>query len=173
VTDPRVRLLENANARHMTPDWFEGDRIALAAVDVSFISLRLILPALAGTLAPGACVVALVKPQFEAAPDEVGAGGVVRVRSVHRQVLEELACFADQGGWRPLGLCASPLTGPAGNLEFFLLIDRAAAPSSRSACADLAIERVLNAAYTGLKSPGGAPIISTEPHDSTPGDVPT
>ena len=78
--DPRVRLREQANARELTPDWLDGERVDCIAVYVSFISLRLILPRLAAVLAPDGWVLALVKTQFEAGPQDVGRGGVVRDR---------------------------------------------------------------------------------------------
>lgn len=122
--DPRVELLENFNARHLDREALGGRLAALAVVDVSFISLRLILPALAGVLAPGGRVVALVKPQFEAGRRDVGSGGIVRDAAVHRRVLEELSAHATTEGWRVRGAMASPLLGGKGNLEFFLDLDR-------------------------------------------------
>jgi 23S rRNA (cytidine1920-2'-O)/16S rRNA (cytidine1409-2'-O)-methyltransferase len=142
--DPRVRVIENANARELAPAWLAGERVGLAVVDVSFISLRLIIPPLAAVLAPGGTVVALIKPQFEAGPADVGKGGVVRRRSVHRRVLEETLAFARAGGWAALGLCPSPLLGPAGNVEFFLRLARAAEASEPG---EIAIETALNEAY--------------------------
>jgi 23S rRNA (cytidine1920-2'-O)/16S rRNA (cytidine1409-2'-O)-methyltransferase len=146
--DPRVTLREQANARFLTPDWVDGEAVDLIVIDVSFISLRLVLPPLAGLLAPGGSVVALVKPQFEAGPADVGAGGVVRERRVHRRVLEEMVAFVRENGWRVLGLCISPLPGPAGNREFFLWLDRAGARQELSPeQIQIAIERVLDEAY--------------------------
>jgi 23S rRNA (cytidine1920-2'-O)/16S rRNA (cytidine1409-2'-O)-methyltransferase len=109
--DPRVTLREQANARFLTPDWVDGEAMDLIVIDVSFISLRLVLPPLAAVLAPRGMVVALVKPQFEAGPHDVGEGGVVRERPVHRRVLEEMTAFVRAEGWRILGLCLSSLPG--------------------------------------------------------------
>jgi 23S rRNA (cytidine1920-2'-O)/16S rRNA (cytidine1409-2'-O)-methyltransferase len=151
--DPRVHAIENANARELAPGWLDGERVGLAVVDVSFISLRLVVPPLAAVLAPGGTVVALVKPQFEAGPADVGKGGVVRRREVHRRVLEEAVAFARAGGWAVLGLCPSPLMGPAGNVEFFLRLARAAeAPEPE----EIAIEAALNEAYN-LKNASPSP----------------
>jgi len=149
--DPRVTLREQANARHLTPDWLDGQTVDLIVIDVSFISLRLILPLLTEVLAAGGTVVALVKPQFEAGRREVGKGGVVRERGVHRRVLTEVARFALESGWRVLGLCPSPLLGPAGNREFFLHLaarrDLGAPPGLAEAALEIAIERTLDEAY--------------------------
>jgi 23S rRNA (cytidine1920-2'-O)/16S rRNA (cytidine1409-2'-O)-methyltransferase len=89
-----------------------------ATIDTSFISLKLVLPAVARLLAPGAWVVALVKPQFEAGAEQVGKGGVVRDPKVHAAVLRDVLVFAIGVGLAPHGLARSPITGPAGNVEF-------------------------------------------------------
>jgi predicted rRNA methylase YqxC with S4 and FtsJ domains len=89
-----------------------------ATIDVSFISLRLVLPAVQRLISPDAWIVALVKPQFEAGVDQVGKGGVVRDPAVHVAVLREVLGFAAQIGLAPHGLARSPITGPAGNVEF-------------------------------------------------------
>jgi 23S rRNA (cytidine1920-2'-O)/16S rRNA (cytidine1409-2'-O)-methyltransferase len=96
------------------------EAVSLATVDVAFISLRLVLPAIAGVLAPDGEVVALVKPQFEAGPADVGKGGVVRNPAVHRRVLHEALAAARAAGLAPAGLTASPIRGQAGNVEFLL-----------------------------------------------------
>jgi 23S rRNA (cytidine1920-2'-O)/16S rRNA (cytidine1409-2'-O)-methyltransferase len=121
--DPRVVSRERTNARGLTPALL-GEFVALAVIDVSFISLRLVLPPTAACLEPGGRVVALVKPQFEAGRGRA-PGGVVRDRAVHREVLAGALDHARAAGLAPQGLVASPLLGPAGNREFFLL---AAAP---------------------------------------------
>lgn len=127
--DPRVVSLERTNARHLTETSLP-ERVALATVDVSFISLSLILPALARILAPGAQVLALVKPQFEAGPAQVHRG-VVRDPAVHRDVLTQTDAVAAALGWSRRGACVSPLRGPAGNREFFLLWDTAGSGEPR------------------------------------------
>jgi 23S rRNA (cytidine1920-2'-O)/16S rRNA (cytidine1409-2'-O)-methyltransferase len=147
--DPRVTLREQANARFLSNEWTDGEAMDLVVIDVSFISLRLVLPPLAGVLAPEGAVVALVKPQFEAGPADVGQGGVVRDRKVHRRVLDEIIAFALQSEWRVLGLSLSQLPGPAGNREFFLWLDRAGQrPQLSAEEIQIAIERVLDEAYT-------------------------
>ena len=118
-SDPRVTVMERTNARFMEPNWFP-EQPQFASVDVSFISLRLILPPLARCLSENAAVVALVKPQFEAGRAEVGKNGVVRDPELHKQILEELQGFFQTLGLAVRGVCASPLLGPAGNREFFI-----------------------------------------------------
>ncbi|MCR4391370.1 MAG: TlyA family RNA methyltransferase [Candidatus Acetothermia bacterium] len=117
--DPRVVVREGLNARYLRPEDI-GAPVDLATVDVSFISLRLILPPLRGIVKPQGDVVALVKPQFEAGRGSV-RGGVVRDPAVHREVLIGIAAFArEELGWSVRGATPSPLLGPAGNREFFL-----------------------------------------------------
>ena len=117
--DPRVVSLERTNARNLRADSLPGG-VALAAIDVSFISLRLILGPVVRCFGPsGGSIVALVKPQFEAGRGATDRG-VVRDPAVHRQVLEDVARHAADIGLVPLGVVASPLLGPQGNREFFL-----------------------------------------------------
>jgi 23S rRNA (cytidine1920-2'-O)/16S rRNA (cytidine1409-2'-O)-methyltransferase len=94
--------------------------VDLATIDVSFISLKLILPAVKGWLRPGGQIVALVKPQFEAGRELVGKGGVVRDPAVHRMVLNGIIAWAESQGLGLMGLVRSPITGPAGNVEFLV-----------------------------------------------------
>lgn len=116
-TDERVVVLERTNIRQLTtlPEHTLAD---CGVVDVSFISLKLVLPAMQQLLKPDAWIVALVKPQFEAGQQDVGRGGVVRDPRVHRRVLHEILEFAANIGLTPHGLTLSPITGPAGNREF-------------------------------------------------------
>jgi len=129
-TDPRVVVHEGLNARHLSFDDI-GELVDLATLDVSFISLRLVLPPLKGIVRPCGDVIALVKPQFEAGRDKVGKGGVVRDPKVHREVLEGIARFAREGlDWSVAGAIRSPLLGPAGNVEFFFhLLPRPGKPA--------------------------------------------
>lgn len=122
--DPRVTLLERTNARYLDalPD---DQRVDLVTVDVSFISLRLILPAIVRWLRPTGAVIALIKPQFEAGREQVGKGGVVRDPAIHRQVLETLLDWMAAEGWAVKGLIRSPITGPKGNVEFLCWLSRA------------------------------------------------
>jgi 23S rRNA (cytidine1920-2'-O)/16S rRNA (cytidine1409-2'-O)-methyltransferase len=114
-TDPRVVVMERVNVRYLTD---LPEPIDLATLDLSFISLKLVLPTVVGWLKPGANVVALIKPQFEAGRQQVGKGGVVRDAEVHRAVLNEVLAWALDHGLTAQGLVLSPLKGPAGNVEF-------------------------------------------------------
>ncbi len=115
--DERVVVMERTNARYLES---LPEPIDLVTIDASFISLKLIFPAVVKWLKPGASVVALVKPQFEAGKKQVGKGGVVRDPSVHRQVLEKAVYDATENGLAVFGLTVSSITGPAGNHEFLL-----------------------------------------------------
>ncbi|HKH68501.1 MAG TPA: SAM-dependent methyltransferase, partial [Reyranella sp.] len=97
------------------------ERPDLAVVDVSFISLRLVLPAIFTLLKPEARIIALVKPQFEAGRREVGKGGVVRDAAVHRRILQELSEWSRDKPWQMRHVLESPIKGPAGNIEFLTL----------------------------------------------------
>ena len=116
-SDARVVVMERVNVRYLESLPEQPD---LCVVDVSFISLRLVLPVLHRLSAGAAECVALVKPQFEAGREQVGKGGVVRDDRVRRQVLSDVIAAASEMGWRPRGLARSPITGPAGNVEFLL-----------------------------------------------------
>lgn len=122
-TDPRVRLMEQTNARHLALDQLAGRRPELVVMDVSFISIRLLLPALAGVLAPGGRILTLVKPQFEAGRGRIGSGGIVRDPAVHREVLESAVAHCLAEGWEVSGVTVSAVPGGGGNIEFFLLLD--------------------------------------------------
>lgn len=119
--DPRVTVMERHNARYMEPAWFDGP-FDFASIDVSFISLQLILPPLKVCLKPHGQVVALIKPQFEAGRGQVGKNGVVRDASIHRDVCINIIRFAQQAGFRVEDLSFSPITGPKGNIEFLLFL---------------------------------------------------
>lgn len=121
--DPRVIVLERHNARNMEPSWYEG-YLDFASVDVSFISLKLILAPLYDCLKQGGIVVALVKPQFEAGRDKVGKNGVVRSPETHRGVLTDIALFSEKSGYAIIGMDYSPITGPKGNIEFLLILKK-------------------------------------------------
>jgi 23S rRNA (cytidine1920-2'-O)/16S rRNA (cytidine1409-2'-O)-methyltransferase len=123
-TDPRVVCLEGVNARLLTPDDLPADlrQFDVITVDVSFISLRLVLPVLPALLRAGGHVVALVKPQFEAGREEVGKGGIVRDAEVQRRTVDEVAAAAHQVGLERIAAEPSPVTGAEGNREFLLLL---------------------------------------------------
>jgi 23S rRNA (cytidine1920-2'-O)/16S rRNA (cytidine1409-2'-O)-methyltransferase len=119
-TDERVEVRERTNVRHLQPGDLPPPPPDLVVADLSFISLRLVLPALRAVADPWADHVLLVKPQFEAGPDRVGAGGVVRDPEVWRDALEAVQAAAAVEGLGLAGAAVSPLPGPAGNVEFFL-----------------------------------------------------
>ncbi|MFQ5886650.1 MAG: TlyA family RNA methyltransferase [Anaerolineae bacterium] len=119
--DPRVVVLERTNIRYLES---LPEPIDLATIDVSFISLELVLPPTLNFLKPEGQIIALVKPQFEAGRKQIGKGGVVKDPEVHRQVLHRVARVAQDLGLRILGLIPSPLLGPAGNAEFFIYLTR-------------------------------------------------
>jgi len=113
--DPRVVVMERVNARYLER---LPELVDITTIDVSFISLTLILPRVYDWLREGGHVVALIKPQFEAGPRQVGKGGVVRDPTVHRQVLEKVLGWAAEHGFAVRGVMPSPILGPAGNQEF-------------------------------------------------------
>jgi len=117
-SDPRVVVMENTNARYLTPEEIP-EPADFCSIDTSFISLRLILPPLKNLIRPGGHIVSLIKPQFEAGKEQVGKGGVVRDPAIHQEVIERIKTFGTQElGFQWLELCTSPITGPAGNVEF-------------------------------------------------------
>jgi 23S rRNA (cytidine1920-2'-O)/16S rRNA (cytidine1409-2'-O)-methyltransferase len=130
--DPRVTVLERTHVRDLDPSRLPYSPEVVSA-DLSFISLRLAVPALARCAAPGADFLLLVKPQFEAGREEVGKGGVVADPEVWGRAIRSVAAACSEQGVVPRGVMASPLPGPAGNVEFFLW--------ARKAGADLAVER--------------------------------
>jgi 23S rRNA (cytidine1920-2'-O)/16S rRNA (cytidine1409-2'-O)-methyltransferase len=115
--DPRVVIRDRVNIRHLDA---LPELIDLAVLDVSFISLTLVLPVVKRLLQPRGQCVALIKPQFEAGRTQVGRGGIVRDASVHRAVIEKIAQHAQANDWRVRGVCRSPITGADGNVEFFI-----------------------------------------------------
>ena len=125
-TDPRVVSLEGVNARHLRPEDLPDDlrQFDLVTIDVSFISLALILPVVPPVLAATGQVIALVKPQFEAGRQEVGKGGIVRDPDVHTRVVDDVAAAANRVGLERVGLETSPVTGAEGNVEFLLHLSR-------------------------------------------------
>ena len=115
--DPRVTVMERTNARALTPAQFERHP-TLTVMDVSFISIKLILPVAAGIMGEQGRFLTLIKPQFEAGRGQVGKNGVVRDPETHRRVLREICLFALTFGWHVKNLTFSPIKGPAGNIEF-------------------------------------------------------
>ncbi|TLS36381.1 TlyA family RNA methyltransferase [Pseudalkalibacillus caeni] len=120
--DPRVVVMERTNFRYVTSEDLKQDQPDFATIDVSFISLRLILPVLKTVLASKGEVVALVKPQFEAGKEDVGKKGIVKDPRIHRRVLEEMVEFAKKQSYKVKSLSFSPITGGEGNIEFLLYL---------------------------------------------------
>lgn len=119
--NPRVVVMEKTNARFIET---LPEQVDLVVIDVSFISLSLMFPVVAKILKPGGVCVPLIKPQFEAGRDEIGKGGVIRDPAIHRLVLERTIVLAQTNGLATVGLVASPLQGPAGNIEFLAKLER-------------------------------------------------
>ena len=128
-SDPRVVPIERTNIRYLE-SLPNGTRADLAVIDASFISLKLVLPATVRLLKPDAQIIALIKPQFEAAPAQIDQGGVVRDAQVHRSVLEEILDFANSHQLRVLNLMVPPAPCPAGNIEFLFWLGMAQFQSS-------------------------------------------
>ena len=142
-SDPRVVCMERTNARFLEAGQFDP-RPVFGATDVSFISLKAVLPAALGVLdGNDAAFVALVKPQFEADKADVGEHGVVRERRVHAQVLRDIADFIPTTGWTLQGVDYSPIQGPEGNIEFLFFLTR------NGDCAINMIENAINVTIDG------------------------
>jgi 23S rRNA (cytidine1920-2'-O)/16S rRNA (cytidine1409-2'-O)-methyltransferase len=150
--DPRVVVMERTNARFVAA---LPEAVQIVTIDASFISVRLLLPVVQGWLTPGADLIALIKPQFEAGREDVGKGGVVKSTDVHRRVLTEVLTFAHSIGLSVQGLVRSPLKGPAGNIEFLAWLHS-------GATATPAIE-ISAAVETALYSPDPQPPAHTSP----------
>ena len=125
-TDPRVVCMERTNIRYVTHELIP-EEMDIAVADLSFISLRLVLPAICSLLKPGAPMVCLVKPQFEAGKEKVGKKGVVRDPAVHAEVLREFLRYAPECGFGVKGLDFSPIRGPEGNIEYLAWLEKGAA----------------------------------------------
>lgn len=123
--DPRVVCLEKTNFRYVTREQIP-DEIDFASCDVSFISLKLILPAAIGLLKSRGRMVCLIKPQFEAGREKVGKKGVVRDPAVHAEVINTVLGYAAESGFKVLGLSYSPIKGPEGNIEYLLYLEKPA-----------------------------------------------
>lgn len=118
-SDPRVTVIERTNIRDVTLETIGGP-VDLVVADLSFISLATVLPALTGCARPDADIVPMVKPQFEVGREQVGAGGVVSDPGLRAEAVLGVAARADALGWQTVGVTASPLPGPSGNVEYFL-----------------------------------------------------
>ncbi len=145
--DDRVVVHEGINARYLA---FEdiGEELAVATIDVSFISLRLILPRLAKVVSNEGDIIALIKPQFEAGRANVGKGGIVRDKGVHLSVLESIQRFSSQQTrWRAINADYSPILGSAGNIEFLFHLRQDTVPAK-----DLDLDRLVESAHEKLTS---------------------
>lgn len=152
-SDERVVSMERHNARMMESAWFD-ETPSFASCDVSFISIRLILPPMFSVLEEGGRAVVLVKPQFEAGRSKVGKNGVVREKSTHLEVLVSAARMAADTGFSILAMDFSPITGPKGNIEFLLYLQKSASPDAGAIPPDgikAAAEAVVDAAHESLE----------------------
>jgi 23S rRNA (cytidine1920-2'-O)/16S rRNA (cytidine1409-2'-O)-methyltransferase len=151
-TDGRVVVHERTNVRTLTPEVI-GGVVDLTVADLSFISLRLVLPALAACTAAGGDLALMVKPQFEVGKERVGTGGVVRDWRLRAEAVLDVAAVAASLGLGVAGVTASPLPGPSGNVEFFVWFRRDAPPADRAE-----IERVVAAGPSGAVASAGSPL---------------
>jgi len=118
-----VVVIERTNIRHMAAEAIP-EPVDLVTVDVSFISLKIVVPAVTVFMGRGAQILALIKPQFEVGRNQVGKGGVVRDSALHKEVIEQLSAFFQGKGLTSGGVLPSPILGPKGNREFFILLER-------------------------------------------------
>jgi 23S rRNA (cytidine1920-2'-O)/16S rRNA (cytidine1409-2'-O)-methyltransferase len=123
VLSPRVVVFEKTNIRYLGPDQIE-EPINGAVIDVSFISLKLVIPPVSHLLLDHAFIIALIKPQFEVGKDQVGKGGVVRDPSLREEVVANLSRFFQEAGWHSEGCTPSPILGPKGNQEYLIYLKR-------------------------------------------------
>jgi 23S rRNA (cytidine1920-2'-O)/16S rRNA (cytidine1409-2'-O)-methyltransferase len=143
-TDPRVQVFDRTNVRALTPDQIGGQAL-LTVADLSFISLRLVLPALIACTDPDGDLLPMVKPQFEVGRDRLGSGGVVRDPHLRAEAVIEVARLAARHGWQVSGVARSALPGPAGNVEFFLWLRRL----GQAVLAESEIEAIVTTAPEG------------------------
>lgn len=147
--DERVVVMERVNFRYSKPEDFTEGIPEFAMTDVSFISLELILPPMFEIIKPGSSAVCLIKPQFEAGPENVGKKGIVRDRQVHEDVINKIISFAYKTGFNVLNLDFSPIKGGEGNIEFLVHIEKPA-DSENSISDTISVKRVLEEAYSNL-----------------------
>lgn len=149
--DPRVVVMERTNFRYVTPADLHEGMPNFASIDVSFISLRLILPVLKELLVANSDVVALVKPQFEAGREQVGKKGIVRDPLVHQQVLQSMMDFSLQTGYDVMDASFSPITGGDGNIEFLLHLRWTGVKEHGENLLDMSAAEVVEMAHETLK----------------------
>ncbi|MFF0123722.1 TlyA family RNA methyltransferase [Micromonospora arida] len=155
-TNERVRVLERTNVRTLDADAIGGP-VDLTVADLSFISLRLVLPALAGCTRDDGDLALMVKPQFEVGKDRVGAGGVVRDPELRAEAVLDVAAAAARLGLGLAGVAASPLPGPSGNVEFFVWLRRGAPAADPER-----VRAVVAAGPDGSTTAGGVPDVAAE-----------
>lgn len=146
--DPRVTVMERTNARYLTPEQVPLHP-TVTVMDVSFISIKLILPVAASLMGEDGVFYTLIKPQFEAGRSRVGKKGVVRDPAVHEDVLWEIVAFAPSFGWQVQALDFSPITGPKGNIEFLAKITKRAA--EEEPCGEAMIHGLVARAHREMK----------------------
>ena len=149
-SDPRVICMERTNARYLDHEQIP-DELDFASIDVSFISLKLILPAVCGILKDGGHVACLVKPQFEAGKEKVGKKGVVRDPAVHLEVLENFLIHAKESGFTVLDITFSPIRGPEGNIEYLGYLEKRSEFEERT----FDLKALVAASHEELKEHGG------------------
>ena len=154
-TDERVVCMEQTNVRYMVPSDIP-DVPDFSSVDVSFISLKLVLPVVSALLKDEGSAVCLIKPQFEAGREQVGKKGVVRDPAVHRQVIENVLSYVAENGLYPAGLSYSPIKGPKGNIEYLIYLLKHESPAlcegrTASDVSDEAVKRLVDDAHFNLK----------------------
>ena len=154
-SDSRVVNMERTNIRYVTPDMI-GEGADFASVDVSFISLRLVLPVLFELLKDSGEGVCLIKPQFEAGREKVGKKGVVREKSTHVEVVNNIVSFARECGFKVAGLDFSPIKGPEGNIEYLLHLKKRPEGTQVPDSLTVKVEDVVAQAHGALDKPGAA-----------------
>lgn len=151
--DERVVVMERTNFRYVTPADLVGEMPSFASIDVSFISLSLILPVLKTLLVPNSNVAALIKPQFEAGKDQVGKKGIVRERKIHEQVIHKIIDLSLQLGYNVMNLTYSPITGGDGNIEFLIHLHWEGEKEQGDNRLAISPEEVVTKAHNQLKKP--------------------
>jgi len=121
--DPRVVIIERKNVRYIKPSDI-GEPVDIATIDVSFISLKLVLPVVKNLLKENGEIIALIKPQFEVGRGEVGKGGIVKDEEKHKKVISEIKSFAIDSGFKVLNVTKSPIAGQKGNVEFLIYLQK-------------------------------------------------
>ena len=149
--DERVKVMERTNFRYVTPADLDGEMPNFASIDVSFISLTLILPVLKTLLVANSDVIALVKPQFEAGRDQVGKKGIVRDPKIHKEVLDKIITFAVKEGYDVQNASFSPITGGDGNIEFLLHLSWQGSKQTGEDFLRQSVDEIVNEAHAQFK----------------------